>query len=185
MTRPDHVDEAEGAGRPRRGWPVLDLPLGVAAAFLLTLMTVLTTVDVLSRYFFNAPIDGAFEVTQLLLAALIFVALPLTTAAGEHVDVELLSGIAGPRVETLLQVLGCLISTLVLGVLAWRLWEQALRLAEDGAVTNSLGLPFAPIGYFAAVSCAVSAAIAAYRIRHVLEDAADGRGLARGDGRHD
>ena len=53
----------------------------------------LTCVDVVARYAFNSPVNGAYELTELLLASLIFLALPLTTAAGEHIEVELLDGL--------------------------------------------------------------------------------------------
>jgi TRAP-type mannitol/chloroaromatic compound transport system permease small subunit len=43
----------------------------VAAAVLMALM-VLTCVDVGGRYFFNRPVWGAFELTEMMLAALIF-----------------------------------------------------------------------------------------------------------------
>ena len=55
--------------------------LGLGAAVLLFAMMVLTFVDVWGRYFFNSPVPGGFEVTELMMAALIFAGLPLATGA--------------------------------------------------------------------------------------------------------
>ncbi|RCV85674.1 TRAP transporter small permease subunit, partial [Vreelandella rituensis] len=44
---------------------------GVAGATLFALM-LLTTADVVGRYFFNAPILGTVELTQQMLAAVVF-----------------------------------------------------------------------------------------------------------------
>ena len=144
--------------------PALDYPLGAIAVLLMVGMTGLTCVDVVARYVFNSPVDGAFELTQLMLAALIFTALPMTTARGEHVDVELLSDAVGSRFAGLFATIAAVVSSAVLFVLCWRLWVHAERLAEDGAVTNSLGLPFAPVGYLAAASCALSGCIVLLRL---------------------
>ena len=67
--------------------------LGLACLCVLAGLIGLTCVDVVARYAFNSPVNGAYELTELLLATLIFLALPLTTAAGEHIEVELLDGL--------------------------------------------------------------------------------------------
>ncbi|MDO5369539.1 TRAP transporter small permease subunit, partial [Paracoccus sp. (in: a-proteobacteria)] len=63
--------------------------LAAAGAGLTLLMVVVTCIDVVGRYLFNRPFGGAFEITQMSLAALVFVALPLTTRARAHVEVDL------------------------------------------------------------------------------------------------
>jgi len=95
----------------------------------------------------------------MMLAGLIYSALPMTTAAREHVEVELLSVALGKISDGFFHIVGHVISVLVLSVLGWRLWVHAARLAHEGAVTDSLELPFAPIGYFASVSCILSAIV--------------------------
>ena len=141
----------------------LSSALGLLCGLLLFALIALTCTDVVSRYWFNAPVNGAFELTELLLAALIFAALPLTTGAGAHVEVDLLAGLSGPKLRTAMRWLAALVSALVLAILAWRLMVQGLRLSTDGAVTNSLALPLAPVAWLAALSCTASAVIAILR----------------------
>ena len=54
-----------------RAW--LEGALGVTSATVLFLMMMITAVDVIGRYVFNKPLAGGFEITEMLLAALIFV----------------------------------------------------------------------------------------------------------------
>jgi TRAP-type C4-dicarboxylate transport system permease small subunit len=62
----------------------------LSIALLLGLMAV-TGLNVIGRYFLNAPLRGAFELTEVLLAALVFSALPLVGRADEHVDVDIVT----------------------------------------------------------------------------------------------
>ncbi len=137
---------------------LLELGLGICCALLLAGLAGLTVVDVVGRYWFSAPVIGAFEVTQLMLGALVFSALPLTTKRREHVEVDMIYGMVPPVMQSLMTGISGFVSTLVLAVLSWRLAAQAERLMEDGAITNALNIPFAPLAWFAAATALLSAA---------------------------
>jgi TRAP-type C4-dicarboxylate transport system permease small subunit len=141
--------------------PWLERTLGVFAALILFALVAVTCIDVIGRYFLNAPLRGAFEMTEVLVAALVFAALPLTTERREHVEVDLLSAAFPPRMDRIVAAGASFFSAALLATFAWRLATQATRLSQDGAVTNALGIPLAAIGWFAAASCLLSAAIAA------------------------
>ena len=49
---------------------VLQRVLGVLAATILFFMMLLTAVDVIGRYLFNTPVNGGFEVTEIMLASI-------------------------------------------------------------------------------------------------------------------
>ncbi len=136
---------------------VLHASFGVLAALLLLAMTGLTTLDVVGRYLFNSPVSGAFELTELMLAALIFAGLPLATERDEHVDVDLLDSFLPPNVLRANVFFATLVSAGVLAVLGVQLWSRAAQLAAEGTVTNSLALPLAPVGYLMAIATGVSA----------------------------
>ena len=51
--------------------------LGYVAGILLFCLMTLTCIDVIGRYFFNTPVTGGFELTEMMLAALIFFGLSL------------------------------------------------------------------------------------------------------------
>ncbi|HYG90446.1 MAG TPA: TRAP transporter small permease [Azospirillum sp.] len=159
---------------------VMNRALGVLAAVLLFGMAVMTTVDVVGRDFFGVGVPGSYELTSLLLAALIFVGLPLATEREEHVAIDLIDYVVRPRgVRVLKGVMGVL-STVVLAFLAWQLWVRGIRLDEDGSRTNVLRLPLAPVAYLMAVTTGVAALVQIGRaVRDLLPPPAplgEGRG---------
>lgn len=149
---------------------VLQRTLGVGAALLLFCLILVTCVDVVGRYFFSAPLNGAFEITELVLAALVFAALPLTTERKEHIEVDLLVMVLKPWVQHILSICAGIFSAVVLVILAWRLGVQGLAAADHGATTNALVIPLAPFAYLAAFSCFISAIIAFVRGIHPAYD---------------
>lgn len=155
---------------------ILQNTLGVGAALLLFSLILVTCVDVVGRYFFSAPLSGAFEITEVLLAALVFAALPLTTERKEHIEVDLLNVVLSDTLKRYLSAFAGLFSAALLATLAWRLASHALTSAEHGATTNALGIPLAPFGYLAAFSCLVSAFIAFLRGIHSSRYAIDDEG---------
>jgi TRAP-type C4-dicarboxylate transport system permease small subunit len=163
MERLRHRFRSAGTDRGLDIGPLLDRTLGLAAGLTLICLILITCVDVVGRYFFDRPLSGAFELTELLLAALVFLALPLTTERKEHIEVDLISVLVPARINALLSAFAGLFSAALLATLAWRLASHALNAAEDGAVTNALAIPYAPFGYLASFSCLISAFIAFLR----------------------
>ncbi len=144
-------------------WFRVETALSAGAGALLLALTLVTCIDVVARYWFNAPLSGAYELTELFLASLVFLALPITTGRGEHVEVDLIDTVAGGAIGRMARPLTGLLTAAVLAVFAWRLWEHALRLAGDGAVSDSLSLPVAPVAFLAAVGCGLASLLAAAR----------------------
>ena len=72
----------ETVRRPRRtASSVLQTVLTAAAGTLLVALTLVTCIDVVARYWFNAPLSGAYELTEIFLASLIFLATRRITLA--------------------------------------------------------------------------------------------------------
>ncbi len=142
----------------------LDLGLGGCCAFLLMGLAALTVADVIGRYVLTAPLPGAFELTELMLGALVFAALPLATMTGEHVAVDALYDASPPRLRTALAWLGGVATAVALWAIAWRLAVYSTRLANDEAVTDALLVPLAPLGWFGAGMAALSGLLAVARL---------------------
>ncbi|WP_198403496.1 TRAP transporter small permease [Celeribacter ethanolicus] len=133
--------------------------IAVACAVLLIAMMGLTVVDVLGRYLLNSPVKGATELTELMLAALIFLGLPAATLDREHVTVDLITDRLPLAIDKIRRPIVLLLSVGVQVMIAWRLWVTASQVAGYGGTTATLELPVAPIGYFSAMLCIVSAVI--------------------------
>ena len=141
----------------------LDRVLGAAAALLLFGLMALTTTDVVSRYFFNWPLRGGLEITELLLLTLIFAGLPLASRAGEHVTLDFIDLLLGPR-SRLLQRAVDLACGLIILALAWRVWVKAGTIAGYGDTTDVLRLPVAPFVYFMTVMVALTGIVHLVRV---------------------
>ncbi len=140
---------------------VMNRVLGVLAAVLLFGMAAMTTADVIGRDFLGVGVPGSYELTSLLLAALIFVGLPLTTQREEHVAVDLIDMAAPPRVIRFLKGVMGVLSAAVLAFQAWQLWVRGMRRGQDGSHTNVLRFPLAPVAYLMAATTAVAALVQA------------------------
>ena len=128
----------------------------VAAALMLCLM-LLTCVDVVGRYFLNKPMPGGFELTEVLLAALIFAGLPLVTLRGDHITVDLFDPVTPEWLFRIQHALASLIGAACTGYLSWRLWLRAAALNRAGEITSQLHFKLAWLTYAMAILMALTA----------------------------
>jgi TRAP-type transport system small permease protein len=138
---------------------LVDGILGVLAGAILFAMMSLTFVDVVGRYVFSKPVPGGFEITELLMAGLIFTGLPLVTAKEQHVTIDMLDPLIPEAWRVWQRRAVNLACAVCVGAVAWRLWVKAGQTAAYGDTTATLLLPLAPIAYAMAALTTVTAAI--------------------------
>ncbi len=131
--------------------------LGTLAAIVLFALMMLTCIDVIGRYFLSQPIYGAFEITEMLLAALIFAGLPLVTLRHEHVTVDVLDPITPDWIFRIQHVAACVVGLVSTGYLAWRLWTRAVNLDTAGETTAQLKFKLAYLTYAMSILMALTA----------------------------
>lgn len=146
-----------GSGDPGGVVGLFAWGLRLAASLLLLAMMIVTFVDVVGRYVFNAPLAGAYELTEVLLALVVFIGLPIVTFRREHVTVDLVTSRLPFLVRRGLAVLAGVVMLLVLAVLAWRLGLLAIDFTEYGDTTVNLKIPLGPVAAVMAVLAALSA----------------------------
>jgi TRAP-type C4-dicarboxylate transport system permease small subunit len=137
----------------------LEATLGLVAAIALFAMMTLTFADVIGRKLLNASIPGSLELTELLMLAVIFVALPLTSLHGEHVVFDLLESMLPVRLLTWQHRIANLVCVALLLGGTWLVTLRAGRTLEGGDVTAQLGLPLAPFHYAVALLLLLTAAM--------------------------
>ena len=151
--------------------------LGSVAALLIFVMMAITVADVFGRYLLNRPIPGAFEVTEISLAIVIFVALPLVTLENGHIIVSLITERISARAQRIQGFVAAAISAVVLVMIAWRLLRHGIQLTSYGDVTIFLRLPKGPLAFIMAaltVLAAGAAAVLAVRLLTGRADASSG-----------
>ena len=125
--------------------------LGGFAGVVLAALMAVTVIDVIGRYVFNAPLPGSFEITKVMMAALIFAALPAVSRFEQHITIDLLDGVTPPGLVRFRQIAINFICAIALAVLCWRLWIYAMQTMEFGDVTDYLQLPRAPAVFYMSI----------------------------------
>jgi TRAP-type C4-dicarboxylate transport system permease small subunit len=131
--------------------------LGYVAAVVMFCLMLLTCVDVVGRYFLNRPLPGGFELTEMLLAALIFAGLPLVSLRNEHVTVDLFDPVTPDWLFRIQHVVACAIGFACTGYLGWRLWLRAEHMYRAGETTAQLKIKLAYLTYSMSVLMAFTA----------------------------
>ena len=121
--------------------------LGLAAGAVLFAMMALTFVDVVGRYVLSRSIPGGFEITQIMMAMLIFAGLPLVSGREEHVTVDLVDHLLPARLRRVLRVIVELACAGLLMGLTHLMWRKAGSVAGYGDTTTVLLIPYAPFAY--------------------------------------
>lgn len=131
---------------------------GALVAASLSAVLALTLVDVIGRRVLGRSLPGALEVTELLMVALIFGALPLVSMHREHVQFESVDRLLPPHVLSVLDRLADAVMAVAYGGLALLAARKAGQLHAYGEVTNQLSLPAWPAALLmacAGAACAV------------------------------
>ena len=132
---------ARGAARA----PVL---LAVTALFV---MMVMTFFDVVLRSTINTPIEAATELTRILMAVVVFSALPVVSGRAGHISVDVLDWVFSRGAARWRDAVVNLLSGAMLWWPAERVTVLAERARSYGDVTEYLGIPQFYIAWFIAV----------------------------------
>lgn len=132
-------------------------PSYLAAIALFALMA-MTFLDVILRSAFDRPLGAGTELTRLLMAVMVFSALPVISWRGGHIVVDLLDHAFAPQLARLRDVSIDLISGVALLWPGYRVVELAARARDYGDTTEFLHIPQFYIGYFIALSTLITAA---------------------------
>jgi len=124
--------------------------LTLSALCLFSIM-ILTVVEVIGRYLFNAPIFGRQDIAQILLALSIFLAFPVVTLRGEQIDVDLLDGLFSERAAIWRDRLIAVLVAVSLLTMGYWLFARAEKVMSRGITTELLFLPKFPLIYFIAI----------------------------------
>jgi TRAP-type C4-dicarboxylate transport system permease small subunit len=135
--------------------PILNILEWVSAVLIFTMM-VLTFADVVGRYVFRAPIFGAAEMIQFLLAMTIFAGLSVVNAHDDHITVELFEDRIKRKIPRLHRLLVQSFSVIAMALIAWQLAEYAVEAQQRNSVTVVLEWPLAVVAGFIALFSFIS-----------------------------
>jgi len=117
----------------------------------LLLMMFLTVGDVLGRYFLAKPIPGTFEVTNFMLALLVFLTLGYTQLRKGHISIDVMMLRLSPRTQAIIDSITCLASLVLFCLVIWQTAVHARRLYIGHEVSGILSWPIYPFIIVAAI----------------------------------
>jgi TRAP-type C4-dicarboxylate transport system permease small subunit len=125
-------------------------------AILLFTMMMLTFIDVVGRYLFTAPVFGAAEMIQFLLAITIFAGLSLVNAHDDHIVVELFEPAIKRKLGPMHRYIVQGFSVLAMAFITWELYQFAREAHELAKTTIVLEWPLVAVAGSVAVLSATS-----------------------------
>ena len=131
----------------------------VEALLILTLsgMVLLTFIDVIGRRLFGAPLYGAHDATEHLMAIMVFCGLPLLTFARGHLTVDLFDKwLLRPSWAWWHRLVSLLVA-LVLLLIAYEFYNSAIEASQIQEISQSLSIPRGGMYGFIAFTSLLSA----------------------------
>jgi TRAP-type C4-dicarboxylate transport system permease small subunit len=115
----------------------------------------LTLIDVLLRKLWSQGILGGLELSEFMLAGMIFCALAQVEIEDRHVRVDLIAGrlhaLGGKYLTAFVQFL----STIMIGAISVSSFLYAMSIRTAGEVSLDLGIPRYPLILVATLGCAL------------------------------
>ncbi|MGE3246547.1 MAG: TRAP transporter small permease [Beijerinckiaceae bacterium] len=131
--------------------------LALAAGGVLLLLMFFTVLDVVLRYFFNAPFRGSLEITEFAMALIVFLSLAYCGWTGSHIAVDLLDPWLNRPALRYLPSFMALLGGLLFAVVAWRMSVEAVE--SWSQASNMMRIPHYPFRLAGAFGSAVFAAV--------------------------
>ena len=131
--------------------------LELLGSVLLVAIMLVTVVDVVFRYLLERPLAAGFELTEVLLAVMIFVSIAIAMARDDHIEVTLLDSWIGrlPRFQRAAYVAFRLAIAAAFSFLG--LWVFELGQGKRVEFTLVMHLPLAPVAWAVAVALFIAA----------------------------
>jgi TRAP-type C4-dicarboxylate transport system permease small subunit len=123
----------------------------VAVLFLMSL----ATVNVVLRFFFNAPYRGAYELVGFMGAIVIAFALGYTQKRKDHIVVDILTEKFPKRVNRVLDGVNYFITTIFFAIVSWQVFIWGMKISKSGEVSETLKIMFHPFIYSVSLGFAV------------------------------
>ncbi len=137
----------------------LENALGAVSATVLFVMMLVTAIDVAGRYLFSLPLPGGFEVTETMLAALIYCGLPIVSLRRGHIVIDTLDPFFPRPLKRGLDIVADMVCFVTLAGIGWLIFRRAMRVAAYGDTTSVLKLPLAPVAYLMGTMIVIAALI--------------------------
>lgn len=116
----------------------------------LFVMMVMTMADVLLRKFTNITIIGCGEMTEMMMAVVVFCSLAQCEVDDGHIKIDLIMGRVNPKIQALVDTLTQLFCFILFCLITYSTFRHALEIREWEEVSIDLAIPIYPFIFIAA-----------------------------------
>lgn len=128
----------------------------IAAGLIAVAATLMVTIDVAARYFFDAPVEWAFEITEVTLVWFTFLAAPWVLKRDGHVRVDIVFDHLSPMTKVLLNIFTSAISAVVCLVFTYYGAQITVDYIQRGVyIKSTLQLPLYLFTWVVPVGCSL------------------------------
>lgn len=126
---------------------IIENALLVLCGFIFMVLMFLGTADVLGRFLFNKPVMGTYEISTVMMGAIVLLGWAYTQKEGGHVRVELFYNMFPSRVQKIASVVTLFLSLILFVVIAQQSWHIAMESLLGGRTFIIIDFPSGPF-YF-------------------------------------
>lgn len=119
---------------------------------LIGFMSLLFVIDIILRRFFNRPLSWTYEIFELMLLLVFFIATVVASVDGRHVSIDMLTSQFGSGLRKTVLKITDLITILFLLLIGSRGVIDGLQSSKINDTTGALGIPYYPF-YFLMAFC--------------------------------
>lgn len=102
-----------------RGYLVFEEGLVIVAGIFVLVMMLITMGDVVMRSLFNSPLEGAFEITEFMMAGVVFLGLAYMQREKGHLAIEVFTERMPPWGRTVVRIFGYLVALALFAAIAY------------------------------------------------------------------
>lgn len=113
----------------------------VISSLAVAAIVIIGTVDTVGRAFFNSPMLGAVEMSESLLATVIFLAMPYAQRHGQNVVVDIIVQMFSHRLQLAVYFVALIVTFLAFSLLAY----QAIDGAQSAAAIHEVSAGYIPV----------------------------------------
>lgn len=135
----------------------------------LFVMMAMTMTDVLLRKLTNTTIIGAGEITEMMMAVVVFCSLAQCQVEEGHIKIDLIMRKAGPRIQSVVDMVTQFLCFGLFCLVTWGTFKHAMEIMEWEEVSIDLAIPIYPFVFIAVLGSAMLALILLYKAVIALE----------------
>ena len=107
-------------------------------------MTMVVVANVVGRRFFDQPVAGTKELTELAMVCIVFLALAWCAVKGAHINVGVVVERFSPRVQAIVDSINYLAGLGLCIIIVWQTILKAMDVQERGLITFVHEVPHFP-----------------------------------------